>query len=188
MKKYQSLSTLDLLGRLIGTRAAKQLYRNSLSPLFAPEIPQPHHDKLLVARELVHRWLGEEIKRGPVVKDAEFMREYLRLLFAEEEREIFAVVYLDSGHAALDTEFLFFGTLTGVNVHPREIVKGALQRNAAAVILAHNHPSGSAEPSEDDQLITRRIQEALSLLEIRLLDHFVVGGATVESFAERGLL
>ena len=102
--------------------------------------------------------------------------------------EVFCCVYLDSRHRFLGFEELFRGTIDGASVHPREVVKRALSRNAAAIILAHNHPSGIPEPSQADEFITRRLKDALGLVDIRLLDHLIVGDSGCESLAERGLL
>jgi DNA repair protein RadC len=116
------------------------------------------------------------------------VRDYLQLQLAHQEREVFAVLFLDNRHRSLAFEELFFGTIDGATVYPREVVKAALRHNAAAVILAHNHPSGVAEPSQADQAITQRLQEALALMDVRVLDHFVIGSGEPVSFAERGLL
>jgi len=108
--------------------------------------------------------------------------------FGGIEHEVFACLYLDNRNRVTACKELFRGTIDGSSVHPREVVKEALAHNAAAVILVHNHPSGVAEPSQADELITRRLKQSLSLVDIRVLDHLIVGDATVESFAERGLL
>ena len=115
-------------------------------------------------------------------------RDWLRLKMAGLEREVFQVLFLDNQHRLLDCETLFTGTINNIDVHPREIVKAALRHNAAAVILAHNHPSGMAEPSKADRLITNSLKSALLLVEVRTLDHFVVGRPDIVSFAERGWL
>jgi DNA repair protein RadC len=115
-------------------------------------------------------------------------RDWLRLKMAGLEREIFMVLFLDNQHRLLECETLFSGSINSTEVHPREIVKAALRHNAAAVVLAHNHPSGYAEPSEADRLVTQRTVNALALVEVRVLDHLVVGGKDVVSFAERGWL
>lgn len=115
-------------------------------------------------------------------------RRYLTLKLAEQEREVFVVLFLDSRHRLIKYDELFFGTIDGASVHPREVVKAALKHNAAAVILSHNHPSGVPEPSQADKQITRHLKEALSLVDIRLLDHIVVGGVDTVSFAELGLM
>jgi DNA repair protein RadC len=115
-------------------------------------------------------------------------REYLKTLLAPQERELFLLLALDNRHRVIASDILFAGTIDGASVHPREVVKCALRYNAAAVILAHNHPSGVAEPSQADELITRRLRDALALVDIRVLDHFVIGAGQAYSFAERGLL
>ena len=114
--------------------------------------------------------------------------EFLRAKLAYQEREVFACVYLDHRHRVLGYQELFYGTIDGASVHPREVVKAALALNAAAVIFSHNHPSGVAEPSRADENLTRRLKEALALVDIRVLDHIVIGGLESVSFAERGLL
>ena len=115
-------------------------------------------------------------------------REYLRTMLAPQERELFIVLALDNRHRLIASDILFAGTIDGASVHPREVVKCALRHNAAAVIFAHNHPSGVAEASQADELITRRLRDALALVDIRTLDHLVVGAGQTLSFAERGLL
>lgn len=115
-------------------------------------------------------------------------RDWLRLNFAGKEREAFMVLFLDNQHRLITHETLFTGTLSSVRVYPREVVKQALLCNAASVVLAHNHPSHRAEPSHADRKITERLQQALALVDISVLDHFVIGGMDVISFAERGWL
>ena len=114
--------------------------------------------------------------------------DFLRLKMGEYEREVFAVMLLDNQHRLLDYQELFFGTINAGSVYPREVVKAVLGKNAAAVILAHNHPSGMAEPSDADKAITARLKEVLEVVEVQVLDHFVVGQHDVVSFAERGLI
>jgi len=125
---------------------------------------------------------------GSVLSNPRATREFLRMRLRDLAHEVFCCVYLDNRNRVISFQELFRGTIDGASVHPREVVKEALARNAAAVILAHNHPSGVAEPSQADELITRRLKEALALVEIRVLDHLVVGDGVCESFAERGLL
>lgn len=115
-------------------------------------------------------------------------REYITLKLATRVNEVFGVIFLDTKHCPIAMEELFTGTIDGAAVYPRVVVQRALFHNAAAVLLYHNHPSGNPEPSAADQAITNRLKEALSLVEVRVLDHIVVGGATITSFAERGLL
>jgi DNA repair protein RadC len=125
---------------------------------------------------------------GAALTSPNAVREYLGLLLAEREHEVFVCLWLDAKHRVLKCEELFRGTITKANVYPREVVKAALATNAAAVIFAHNHPSGDATPSQDDRLLTRSLQEALTLFEVKVLDHFIVAGENALSFAERGLL
>lgn len=112
--------------------------------------------------------------RGEYLKDPASAGRLIQLRIARAEREIFTVIYLDSRHRVIEIEDLFFGTIDGAEVHPREVVKGALLKNAAALIVGHNHPSGSAEPSAADRAVTARLKQALALVDVRLLDHFVV--------------
>jgi len=116
------------------------------------------------------------------------VRDYLRLKLAARKEEAFVCIWLDAQHKAIDFDVAFTGTLTQTSVYPREIVRTALRLNAAAVIFAHNHPSGVAQPSQADELLTRNLKEALSLVDIKVLDHFIVAGQQTLSFAERGLL
>ena len=115
-------------------------------------------------------------------------RNYLSLRLAEREAEVFCVMFLTNRHRVIAFEEMFQGTIDGASVHPREVVKAALRLNAAAVILAHNHPSGVAEPSRSDEAITRRLTDALALVDVRVLDHLIVGGSEITSLAERGLV
>ena len=115
-------------------------------------------------------------------------RDYLVAKLALLPHEVFAVIFLDNRHAVIAFEILFTGTLDGASVHPREVIKRALHHNAAAVIFAHNHPSGVAEPSQADREITRHLRQALDLIEVRVLDHFVIGSGCALSLAERGWL
>jgi DNA repair protein RadC len=132
--------------------------------------------------------LLQAFKRGPNLTAPNHVREYLRLQLTHLEREAFAIVFLDNRHRVIDYDELFYGTVDGASVHVREVVKAALQANAAAVILAHNHPSGVAEPSKSDKLITAKIRDALSIVDIRVLDHMIVGDGPPVSMAERGLI
>jgi DNA repair protein RadC len=116
------------------------------------------------------------------------VREWLTLQFSRLEREVFGVIYLDAQNRLIDFEALFTGTLTQTSVYPREVVKAALSRNAAAVMFVHNHPSGCAEPSRADEILTQSLKQALALVDTKVLDHFIVGSSSVLSFAERGLI
>lgn len=144
--------------------------------------------RLEVARELLLRDLRKQMRRGPAMASPQVLRDWLRLYCAGMEHEVFLVIYLDTQHRLIEAEELFRGTLTQTSVYPRELVKGALARNAAALALAHNHPSGETEPSRADELLTQTLKSALILVDVRVIDHFVVAGDQVLSFAERGLI
>jgi len=135
--------------------------------------------------------LEEELNtKGPAVTSPQIVRDYLFLQLATLPHEVFGVVYLDNRHRVIACVEEFRGTIDGASVHPREIVKGALAHNASAVIFYHNHPSGVAEPSRADETLTRRLKDALSLIDVRVLDHLIVGDKadSTVSFAERGLI
>ena len=144
--------------------------------------------RLNVARELLLRELREQMRSGPLMTSPQILRDWLRLYCAKLENEVFLVLYLDAQHRLIEAEELFRGTLTQTSVYPREVVKGALARNAAALAVAHNHPSGEAEPSRADEMLTQTLKSALSLVDVRVIDHFLVAGDRVISFAELGLV
>jgi DNA repair protein RadC len=154
----------------------------------APGLGPARYVALQAALELARRHYQELMSTGPALSNPRATREFLRMRLRDLPHEVFCCIYLDNRHRVIGFEELFRGTIDGASVHPREVVKQALARNAAAVILAHNHPSGIAEPSQADELITRRLKEALALVDIRVLDHIVVGDTMCESFAERGLI
>ncbi|MCG3767446.1 DNA repair protein RadC [Vibrio cincinnatiensis] len=131
--------------------------------------------------------LAARVLRGDQYCNPEATKTYLSCKLKHHEREVFAVMFLDNQHRLIAFEELFFGTIDSASVYPREVLKAALKVNAAALILAHNHPSGDATPSQADKQITQRLKEALALVDIRVLDHIVVGDSAI-SFAERGLL
>jgi DNA repair protein RadC len=182
---YSAFTDTALLENLIGVGDTRKHYRGSLASLFSDE-HQPA--KCLMARELVKRWLDEELKRDCVLNSPSAVRDCFRIHFAGREYESFVAMFLDAQHRLIATHELFRGTLTQTSVYPREVVKAALRENAAAVIFSHNHPSGVAEPSQSDQKLTTALKDALALVDVRVLDHFIVAGTSVLSFAERGLL
>jgi DNA repair protein RadC len=137
---------------------------------------------------LVKRALGQEVQRRDNLSSPQAVRDYLRLNLAQRDREVFVAVYLDAQNRVLKIQELFAGTLTQTSVFPRDVVRYALLTNAAAVIFAHNHPSGLAEPSRADEVLTQALKQALALVDVKVLDHFVVGAGGAMSFAERGLL
>lgn len=144
--------------------------------------------QLQIVLELAKRYLAATLARGEGFSRPQMVRDYLAAQLRHQTREVFAVLLLDSQHRLLHFAELFLGTINAAPVYPREIVKLVMQHNAAAVIIAHNHPSGVAEPSVADQRVTERIQEALKVIDVALLDHFVVGTEGTVSFAERGML
>ena len=144
--------------------------------------------ELAAVLEVAKRCLGEELRAGSILSSPSAVRDYLRLALGGLAHEVFLALLLDSQHRVLKSVELFRGTLTRTSVYPREVVKTALAANAAAVIFAHNHPSGVAQPSRADEMLTRQLKEALGLVEIQVLDHFIVAGNQCVSFAERGLL
>jgi DNA repair protein RadC len=144
--------------------------------------------QLAAVVELAQRSLREGLKSGSALTSPGAVRDFLRLALAARDHEVFVVLFLDAQHRVISDAELFRGTLTQTSVYPREVVKAALAANAAAVIFAHNHPSGVAQPSQADELLTRQLKEALALVEVRVLDHFIVAGNQTLSFTERGLL
>jgi DNA repair protein RadC len=176
----------DLLARfggltgLFGAPVAQVSAVHGLGPAKAAE--------LAAVVELVRRSLVEEAAAGDALTSPQAVRDYLRLTLRARPYEVFVGIFLDSQNRLLASEEMFRGTLAQTSVYPREVVKAALARNAAAVIFAHNHPSGVAEPSRADELLTQALKQALALVDIRTLDHFVVAGSHLVSFAERGLL
>ena len=144
--------------------------------------------QLQAVLEMSRRHLQEHLQRGDVLTSPEATRQFLQARLRDCPHEVFATLFLDNQHRVIEFEELFRGTIDGASVHPREVVQRALHHNAAALILAHNHPSGVAEPSQADQRITQRLQQALALVDVRLLDHFVIGDGQPTSFVERGLL
>ncbi|WP_101758564.1 DNA repair protein RadC [Oceanicoccus sp. KOV_DT_Chl] len=144
--------------------------------------------QLQAVLEMSRRHLQESMERGEGITSPALTRQYLLSCLRDQSQEQFCCLFLDSQHRVICFETLFYGTIDAACVYPREVVTRSLQLQAAALILAHNHPSGVAEPSQADERITRRLVEALALVDIRVLDHFVVGDGELVSFAERGLL
>jgi DNA repair protein RadC len=144
--------------------------------------------ELQAALELARRHHLERLRQGPSLTSPKAARDFLVAQLRDRDHEVFCCLYLDSRHRLIRFEELFRGTIDGASVHPREVVKEALARNATSVILAHNHPSGVAEPSQADEVITTRLRDALALVDIRVLDHLIVGDGTCTSLAERGVV
>ncbi|WP_418319678.1 RadC family protein [Piscinibacter sakaiensis] len=185
------MTRAELVGELLATahRACEQMIDdNNLNAPDRSDVQTAVDRKLNVARELLMRDLKESLRAGPLMSSPQSIRDWLRLLFSGLDHEVFVVLYLDAQHRLIDAVQMFRGTLTQTSVYPREIVKGALLANAAAAAFAHNHPSGDATPSRADEHLTQTLKAALSLVDVRVLDHFVVARTTIVSFAERGLL
>lgn len=202
-----ALSDAELLAIFLRTgvvgRSAVDLAREllkrfgSLTRLFAAReaefceihgLGQAKYVQLQAVVEMARRALHEEMRSGDALNSPRAVREYLQLLLAGRQQEVFVALFLDAQHRVIATEELFLGTLTQTSVYPREVVKRALHFNAAAVIFAHNHPSGVAEPSQSDRMLTDALKQALGMVDVRVLDHFVVAGAGCLSFAEKGWL
>lgn len=174
---------IQRFGGLFGLLAAEREGLSAVKGLGDAKLAQ-----LAAVLELARRCLREEMRAGDALTSPGAVRDYLRLALGGREHEVFVALFLDAQHRVLAVHELFHGTLTQTSVYPREVVKAALRANAAAAIFAHNHPSGVAQPSQADELLTRSLRDALALVDIKLLDHFVVAGNQALSFAERGLL
>jgi DNA repair protein RadC len=183
-------SAVDVARQLLGRfgSVAALLEARSASLADTPGLGSAKLAQLKAALELARRALKEELSSRDALSSPRAVRDYLRLLLAGREQEVFVALLLDAQHRVIASEELFRGTLTQTSVYPREVVKCALKHNAAAVIFAHNHPSGVAEPSHADEILTRSLKAALALVDIQVLDHFIVAGSRTMSFAERGLL
>jgi DNA repair protein RadC len=204
----QALSDAELLALLLGSsgvrgsnvvelargalgahRSLRELLASDRTALLAiPGFGIAGYCRLQAALELARRHYAEALRAGPLLDSPQATHRFLVSALRDRPYELFCCLHLDNRHRLIAYEELFRGTIDGASVHPREVVRQAMARNAAAVILAHNHPSGVAEPSQADELITRRLREALALVDIRVLDHCIVGDNGCLSFAERGLL
>ena len=187
---YRDCSALDLARNLliqfVGLGGVLRAGQSSL--LACPGVGPVKYAQLQAALELARRQALQAICAGDVLSSPGETRRFLQYHLGSHSREVFSCLFLDSQHRVLRCEDLFFGTLDGAAVYPREVAVRALQYNAAAVIFAHNHPSGVAEPSSADRRITERLCSALALLDIRVLDHIIIGRGKEFSFAEEGLL
>lgn len=195
----RSLPTSTLLGLVIGDVAAEAMSRRPLVELFhlharRPQVCESEADYRAVrildaARELLTRALSESVQLSDPLDSPQKVRDLLRLRYADLPHEVFAVLLLDAQNRVIADCDLFRGTLTQTSVYPREIVKLVLEHNAAAVLFAHNHPSGVSDPSQADIRLTETLKQALALVDVRVLDHFIVAGNAMPlSFAERGLV
>jgi DNA repair protein RadC len=187
---YHRMETSALLETLIGKKAAEKRYQGELRPLFEANEETAAADlaPLLAARELLSRWLAESVKKKDALASPADVKSFLVAVFAGQGYESFVTMYLDAQHRLICAEESFRGTLTQTAVYPREIARRALYHNAACVLFAHNHPSGLAEPSRADELLTGSLSQALQLVDVRVVDHLVIAGTAVTSFVERGML
>lgn len=174
------------LGESGGLRALIELPRAAFCRL--PGLGPVRYVQLQAALEIARRYTLSTLERAGPLTDPGAARQYLSATLKSLDREVFGCLFLDARHQVIAFEILFQGTLDSATVHPREVVRRALGLNAGAVILAHNHPSGVAEPSQADRALTRRLREALGLVDIRVVDHLVIGDGAATSFAERGWL
>lgn len=184
-------SAVDLARELIGHFGSlNRLFSASEAEFSAiPGMGAAKYAQLQAVLEMARRALGETMKERNALSSPTAVRDYLRLHLSGLAHEVFFALWLDAQHRLLAAEELFSGTLTQTSVYPREVVKKALAHNAAAVVFAHNHPSGVAEPSSADETLTRNLRQSLALVDVRVLDHFVVAGQSPPlSFAERGLI
>ncbi len=202
-----SLSDAELLAIFLRTgvvgKSAVDLARElvarfgNLTQLFAASekdfcaihgLGQAKYVQLQAVLEMARRALHEQMKAGDALSSPAAVRNYLQLLLRGRQQEVFMAIFLDAQHRVIAAEELFHGTLTQTSVYPREVVKRSMHHNAAALIFAHNHPSGVAEASRADQQLTDTLKQALALVDVRVLDHFIVAGAGCLSFAERGMV
>ena len=205
-KGAEALSDAELLAIFLRTgikgKTAVDLARDliadngGLSPLLAANeeqfcqskgLGQAKYVQMQAVVEMSRRYLEEKIQRGDALENASDVRSYLKSRLQHYPFEVFSCLFLDNKHRVIEYEELFRGTIDSASVHPREVVRRVLHHNAAAIILAHNHPSGVTEPSQSDIQITNKLKQALEMIDVRVLDHFIIGDEMI-SFAERGLL
>lgn len=205
-KGAEALTDAELLAIFLRTgikgKSAVDLARDlikdngGLSPLLAADekqfcqskgLGQAKFVQMQAVVEMSRRYLEEKIQRGDAMDNVSDVKNYLQSRLQYYPFEVFSCLFLDNKHRVIEYEELFRGTIDNASVHPREVVRRVLHHNAAAIILAHNHPSGNANPSQSDKVITAKLKQALEMIEVRVLDHFIVGDEIV-SFAERGLL
>lgn len=178
-----SRELLSHFGNLTGIFAASQTNFCQI-----PGMGIAKYAQLQAVLEMARRALSEELKNGNTMSSPALVRDFLRLTLANKQHEVFIGIFLDAKNHAIATEELFSGTLTQTSVYPREIIKRALHHNAAAIIFAHNHPSGVAEPSHADKILTQSLKQALAFIDVKVLDHFIIGNGTALSFAEHDLI
>ena len=176
----------ELLEKFGGMKGLLHTHANDLKSIKG--LGPAKRAEIVAVLELARRALSEQLKEKPLFSTPQAVRDYLQLQLGSRPHEIFAVLFLDSQHRLIALEELFRGSLSQTSVYPREVVVRALALNAASVVLAHNHPSGAAQPSRADEALTQTLKAALSLVDVRVLDHFVVTSTQAVSMAELGLL
>lgn len=183
-------SAVDLARQLLGEFGSLRALLEADLTVFSTHLGlgPAKYSQLQAVLEMGRRHLAEGLKRDSALESPQQVRDYLKARLRHEPHEIFGCLFLDTRHRVLAFEALFHGTIDGASVYPRQVVKRALAHNAAAVILTHNHPSGIAEPSQADRLLTTRLKDALTLVDVRVLDHFIVGDGEPLSMAEYGWL
>lgn len=174
----------DLLGAFGGLRQLLEADQNSFTS--HPGLGPAKYSQLQAVLEMGRRHLAASIQRQSALESPQAVRDFLKAKLRHELHEVFACLFLDTKHRVLAFEVLFYGTIDGASVYPRQVVKRALANNAAALILTHNHPSGITEPSQADKVLTERLKEALALVDVRVLDHFIVGDGEPLSMVENG--
>lgn len=181
-------SAVDLARHLLGKFGSLRALLEADQPAFSAELGlgPAKFAQLQAVQEMNRRHLAERLRVRSALENPQAVRDYLKSMLRHEQQEVFGCLFLDSRHQVLAFEALFRGSIDSTAVHPREVVKRALANNAAALILCHNHPSGNAAPSQADRQLTKRLQEALQLIDVRILDHFIVGDGDPLSMAEYG--
>lgn len=185
---YSKLSDTELLAKVIGEGEARLFFENggTLESLFSAN--NGKIEIFAIFNELFNRYLEADLLEGDYFTSPDKVKKYLLRYFAGQEYESFVVIFLSAQHCILDVVEMFRGTLSQTSVHPREVVKFALERNAASIIVSHNHPSGTLEESLADKNITKHLQEALSFVDVKVLDHILIAGNSAMSFAEKGIM
>ncbi|MHC8317095.1 RadC family protein [Pseudomonas sp. LB3P31] len=181
-------SAVDLARHLLSKFGSLRALLEADQPTFSGELGlgPAKFAQLQAVQEMNRRHLAERLRVRSALENPQAVRDYLKSMLRHEQQEVFGCLFLDSRHQVLTFEALFRGSIDSTSVHPREVVKRALANNAAALILCHNHPSGNATPSQADRKLTKRLQEALQLIDVRILDHFIVGDGDPLSMAEYG--
>lgn len=188
MEDIERMSSRDLLAELIGEDDTNRIYSGSLLKLMNFGKPANELRPLFVARELWERVYRSDLHEREVFASPEAVKGFLSTRYATKPYEVFMVLFLDVQNRLIVAEEMFRGTLTQTSVYPREVVVRALEHQAASVILSHNHPSGSVQPSRADEALTQTLKAALALVDVRVLDHVIWAAGTVVSFAERGII